>query len=373
MKIQSFEVIPLRLPLKADFKISRGSVASPDEGAPHLMIKLTADDGTIGWGEARPSPRWGGETLESARSSLERYLLPAVIGLDPFNLAEIHRAMDREIAPTTTIAQPVAKSGIDLACHDLICRKLGIGLWRYLGTRDLDGIKISRLVSAPTPAEAEKIAGEAYQMGYRGFKVKTGIRPDHDAEILRAVKSVIGDSILWADANQAYDFPTALSLAKKMEAIGAHVLEQPLPVHRVRELSNLADAVDIPIALDESVFTPGDLMEALRNWSVDAVVIKVCKSGGLWNARRMVEIAKEAGVMLLGSGLTETRFGLTASAQLYAALGIKIPVDLNGPQFLADDILPGSLSEITEVNLSDSPGIAPEPDLEKLERYRIDR
>ncbi len=372
MKIQSFEVIPLRLPLKADFKISRGYAAAKTEGAPGVLIRLVADDGTVGWGEVRPSPRWGGETLETASTTLRSYLLPAVVGIDPFDLAAVHRAMDQQIAPTTTIGQPVAKSGVDMACHDLICRRLGIPLWRYLGSRELDGVQVSRLVSAATPEEAERIAAEAVEAGYQGFKVKIGIAPEKDVEILRAVKSVIGDRYLWADSNQAYDFASALKLARRMEQIGAHVLEQPLPSHRLRDLSELADAADIPIALDESLFSPGDMMEALRNWTVDAVVVKVSKSGGLRNARQFIEMAKNAGVMLLGSGLTEARFGFSASAQLYAALGVAIPVDINGPQFLADDFMPGELTEITERRLPDTPGVAEEPDAEKVARYRVD-
>lgn len=372
MKIQSYEVITMRLPLKADFKISRGTVATRNEGAPSLLLKLIADDGTIGWGELRPSPRWGGETLESTSTTLRNYIMPALVGLDPFDLTAIHTEMDNQIAPTTTIGQPVAKSAVDLACHDLICRKLGIPFWKYLGSHEMDGIKISRLVSATTAADAERIAGEAVEQGYLGFKVKIGMNPSHDAEILKAVKSAIGDRYLWADSNQAYDFPTALQLARQMEKIGAQVLEQPLPCNRLRDLSNLADAVDMPIALDESVFSPIDMMEILRNYTVDAVVIKVSKSGGLWNARQTIQMAKNAGISLLGSGLTEGRMGFMASVQLYAAFGVRIPSDLNGPQFLSDDFMPGELTEITEQKLPEIPGISPEPDLEKVAKYRVD-
>ncbi|MDI6782766.1 MAG: enolase C-terminal domain-like protein [bacterium] len=80
-------------------------------------------------------------------------------------------------------------------------------------------------------------------------------------------------------------------------------------------------------------------MQLIKLKALDMLVIKVSKMGGLWYAQQCIRIAQDAGIGLLGSGLTETRFGLTASAQLYAAYGIKNPVDLNGPQFLAEDVV----------------------------------
>ncbi|MER3406418.1 MAG: mandelate racemase, partial [Chloroflexota bacterium] len=145
---------------------------------------------------------------------------------------------------------------------------------------------------------------------------------------------------------------------------------QPLPAHHITALQQLAAAVDVPVALDESLITPADLIELLRRGPLDAVVIKVSKSGGLRNTRRMIELCRDAGVALLGSGLTESRLGFAASATLYAGHGIAWPVDLNGPQFLSDDPLPGSPGEIgPRYELPRGPGIGVLPDPQKLARY----
>ncbi len=85
----------------------------------------------------------------------------------------------------------------------------------------------------------------------------------------------------------------------------------------------------------------------------------------------MIELCRDAGVALLGSGLTESRLGFAASAALYAAYGLAWPVDLNGPQFLADDPLPGSPGEIgPRYQLPPGPGIGVTPDPAKLARFR---
>src|SRR5262249_28859847 len=62
VKLVSLEVFPTRLPMRETFRIARGAVGDPAVGAPHIYVRLTADDGGVGWGEARPSPRWSYET-----------------------------------------------------------------------------------------------------------------------------------------------------------------------------------------------------------------------------------------------------------------------------------------------------------------------
>jgi muconate cycloisomerase len=85
----------------------------------------------------------------------------------------------------------------------------------------------------------------------------------------------------------------------------------------------------------------------------------------------MMEMAGEAGVDLLGSGLTESRLGLAAGAGLFSAFGLRHPVDLNGPQFLGDDpVAVGPVITDGVIHLPDGPGLGTTLDHDKLERYR---
>ena len=133
MKIQAIEVLPVRLPLKAVATLARGVSRTLDEGKQLVLVKMTGDDGTVGWGEAGPSRRWSAETTQSCRTSIESYLAPALIGRDPFDIAGLHAAMNAELAPGLDPGQPIAKAALDLAAHDLICKKLGINLQTWLG------------------------------------------------------------------------------------------------------------------------------------------------------------------------------------------------------------------------------------------------
>lgn len=372
MRIEKIEVFPLNLPFLTEFKISRGSVGGPKAGAPHVYVRITTDDGLTGWGEARPSPRWSYETQESVVTTIRNYLAPALIGADVEELDQIHSIMDREIAPGITVGQPVAKSGVDMALNDLAGKRAGVPLHRLFGAEKASGVPLSYLVSVDSPAKAEEVTSTAVKAGYRGFKVKIGMDPSLDLELLRAVKRVSGDCFLWADANQAYPVATAIERSRDMAEIGVDVLEQPVPANDFLGLQELVRGSAIPIAVDESVFSVGDLEQLIRLKALDMLVIKVSKMAGLTGARRCIERALDAGIGLLGSGLTETRLGLAASAHLYSAFDFMYPVDLNGPQFLADDPVGDGLRiERGTAEVSGAPGIGVQIDEDKLRDYAV--
>jgi len=336
MIIAKVDVFPTRLPLRAELKISRGSVADPAAGAPHIFVRLATDYGQVGWGEARPSHRWSYETEESVVAALRHYLAPAIIGRNIFDVQAIHDIMDREIAPGLTVGQPIAKSAIDMALHDMQARLAGQPLARLFSDQPLSDVAMAYLVSADNPEGAAMLAGAAVAEGHRGLKVKIGIDRSRDVDIVRAVKEAAPSAYLWVDANQAYDLETAIGLVRDLGRLGVDVIEQPLPANDIAGLQRLAADSDVPIALDESVWSPQDLTTLIRLGAIAGLVIKVSKMAGLAPARQCCQIARDQGLLLLGSGLTESPLGMAASLHLFAAEGITIPVDLNGPQFLAD-------------------------------------
>jgi L-alanine-DL-glutamate epimerase-like enolase superfamily enzyme len=370
MKITSLDVFPTRLPYREEFKISRGSVGGPGAGAPHLYVRVRAEGGREGWGEARPSHRWSYETEESVLSTLRGYLFPALVGRDAWDLRGLHAAMEAEIAPGLSTGAPVARSAVDIAVHDLLARAAGVPLVSFLGGAAEQPLPLTYILAVNTPAEAEERAAARWRDGYRGFKVKIGGNPRHDLELLRAVRGAAPEAYLWADANQAYDLPGALALCRGLEGLGVDCLEQPLPANDWLGMSRLARASAIPLAADESVFSPVDLLQLIRLEACHLLVVKVCKLGGLGPARRAIALARDAGLGVLGSGLTESRLGLTATAHLLLAGGGCHYADLNGPQFLAADPVAGDLElRPGSVTVPARPGIGLAPDPDLLERY----
>jgi len=95
----------------------------------------------------------------------------------------------------------------------------------------------------------------------------------------------------------------------------------------------------LTIALDEAAMGLPLVVDLIRREAVEALVIKVNKTGGIYYARQFCDLARNAGLRLIGSGLMDAPIGFAASVHLFAAHGIDYPCDLNGPQHIAGDYL----------------------------------
>jgi muconate cycloisomerase len=373
MKIATIEVFPIALPMKAVLTLPRGASHTPDVGRRSSVVKITADDGTVGWGESMPSPRWSAETLESCVAAQRRYLGPAIIGHDPFDIAGLHARMDRELAPLFDPGQPIAKAAIDIAVHDLVCRKLGITLQSWLGAKRRTSVQLARLVSAGSADDAARITREAHAQGFRGFKVKVGHAPEKDEAIVAAVIEAAQGAYVWPDANQGYDVETAIARSRAFERLGITLFEQPLPVTDIAGLQRLMRSTGLTIALDESVLSAPMLLDFLKRDLVQGIAIKLGKVGGIHHARRICDMAQAAGVRLIGSGLMDPPLGFAASVHLFAAYGMDLPVDLNGPQHIAEDYLAEPFPmRGQEALVPEGPGLGVTVDEAKLSRFALD-
>lgn len=343
MKIERIEVFPVRLPLKAVATLSRGVSRTIEEGKQLVLVKMTADDGTVGWGEAGPSRRWSAETVQSCYTSIRHYLAPVLVGRDPFDVAGLHAAMNAELAPGLDPGQPIAKAALDLAAHDLICTRLGINLQSWLGAKGADRIELSWLVSAPGVEGAAASVQEGLKEGYRAFKVKVGHEPALDVERVRTVLELAPGCTVWPDANQGYTLDDALRAARGFEALGIELFEQPVPMSDFYGMKKLVSATGLAIALDEAAMGLPLVIDLIRREAVESLVVKVNKTGGIHYARQLCDLARNAGLRLIGSGLMDAPIGFAASVHLFAAYGIDYPCDLNGPQHIGGDYLAAPL------------------------------
>lgn len=372
MIIKDIFIYPVMLPMKQSFQIAGGQVGNPQSGAPHIYVKIVSEDGIEGWGEARPSHRWSYETMETAVSTLNTYLKPALIGKHADDISSIQTLLDAEIASGMTRGQPICKAAIDLALHDLIGKQWGKKLPELWLGKARTSISLSYLISVKNPEEAAEKAKYASQNGFCALDVKIGFEVGRDMEIVESVKASAPDLFLRVDANQGYQLTEAVKAAKRLEQIGADVFEQPLKANDLLGHRELRRRSSIPIALDESIWSPSDVLQAVRLEAMDYTVIKLTKMGGLHSAKLAGEIAREANLGLLGGGLTESAVGLIGSAHLFNHLGIDIPVDLNGPFFLEDDpVINKGEVEGGSFPLPEGHGIGCEVSQEKLEAYKI--
>lgn len=348
LAITSIEVFPIELPAVRDFSISGGAVATAGKTMPRVLVRIEAD-GVIGWGEATPTPSWTYETTESIVSTIRHYLAPALIGRAAWDLDGAHGVMNRVISAGYTTGSPIAKSGVDIALHDLVGRALGVSIGQLWGQRRVESVPLNWIISAKPPERAADEAREGWASGYRAFKIKVGLAPlEVEVERVAAVRSIAPSAAIWVDANQAYLVPDAIRLARLLEPLGVSILEQPLRANDPVGFARLRSQSPIPIAVDESLVHPVDLSTFAKLDAIDLAVAKVQRSAGLYYSRRLCTLAEDLGVGVIGSGLTDSALGFAASLHLFAATGMKEPADLNGPQFLRSDYLGEPWRPVTE-------------------------
>jgi len=360
------EVFPVPYPVTSHFRF----FTKPER--PSVFVKITCENGTTGWGQSVPIPTWSYETTESVVSTIERYLGPVLVGRDPFDLAGAHAAMNRAISPSFSTGMPIAKAGLDLALHDLAGRLRGHNVCAGWGRKPLPKLTLSWTVNPRSLEETEALVEQGRARGYRNFNVKVAPDPKFDLEMCRRVRKLAPDCFLWADANGGYDPATALAVAPKLADAGVNVFEQPVAANRLTAFRDLKRQGALPIILDEGVVSSVELVEFIRLGLLDGVAMKPARTAGLWDGRRQIEIVQEAGLMFLGSGLTDPDVALAAALNLYGACQLKYPAALNGPQFLAGSFLRRPLVvKDGEIEVPTGPGLGVEVDEERLRKAAV--
>lgn len=374
LTVDRVETYPVALPTIRSFGVSGGAVAVAGTPSIRVLVKVSAD-GITGWGEATPIPAWTYETAESIVTTIDRYLAPAILGRPAWDLDGVTTAFDRAINRGFTIGAPLAKAAVDIALHDLLGRALGVSVGVLWGQRRLDTIDLGWIVAGQSAAEVADAVAEGRALGYRAFKVKVGLHAEaEDAAVVRAVRDAAPDAALWVDANQAYTVDAALRMARRLADLDVTAFEQPLPANDVAGLRRLRAASPVPVALDESLRHPSDLATFVKLDAVDVAIAKVQRTGGLTLSRRLCALAEDAGVRLMGSGLTDSDLGLAASLHLFAAYGIDTPVDLNGRQFLTSAYATGETVRVRDgaATVPTGPGLGVDVDESVVRELAVD-
>ncbi len=364
-KIDRIDLFPMRYPMTGYFKFFTGPHGSTGRAA--VIVKITADDGTTGWGQALPIAKWSYETLETATAVLRDYYAPVLIGRDPTDIQGAHSEMNKAIAPGFSTGMPISRAGIDMALHDLT-GKLRSKSLAQMWSRPTGGpITLSWTVNVQSIDDVGSVMDEGKKRGYCHFNIKVAPDPDFDVALAREVRRLAPETFLWADANGGYEPDTALKAAPRLADAGVDVLEAPLRPNRISGYQALKKQGALPILMDEGVVSPTDLEEFIKLGMLDGVAMKPARCGGLSSNKRQIELCLEHNLIWLGSGLTDPDISLSATLGLYGAFGLKTPAALNGPQFLTSDVLKKPLRiENGIAHVPEGPGLGIEVDEDKV-------
>ncbi len=364
-KIERIDLFPLLYPMAGYFKFFSGARGAKGRAA--IAVKVTAGDGTVGWGQSVPIAKWSDETLETALIAMRDYFAPALVGRDPADIDGAHAAMDGAIAPSFTTGMPLARAGIDIALHDLAGKLAGKSVAALWGREATGPITLSWTVNVKTLDEVAPLMEEGRARGYRHFNIKVAPDPKFDAALAKEVRRLAPDTFLWADANGGYDPAAALDAAPRLADAGTDVLEAPLRPNRISAYQALKRQGALPILMDEGVISPTEVEEFHRLGMADGFAMKPARCGGLQSNRRQIEYCLAHDLLWLGSGLTDPDISLAASLALYSAFGLRKPAALNGPQFLTTQVLRTPLRiENGLAHPPDGPGLGIEVDEAKV-------
>ena len=365
MKIVQAESIPIRVPLVHPFTIAVGQLTH----STHVLVRLVADDGRVGWGETTTFPEVYGYDQKSLHHVLTDRLLPAVIDLDPRQTVRLHQAMDR-VMPHNLMA----KAGVDLAAYDLAAQSAGAPLNMLLGGSRVDRVPVIGAVPIVPPRQAVEMAEALVAEGYKTIKLKIGLNQEDDVARVEAVREALGDGVgLRVDGNCGYDRGAALAVFSRMDYFGLEWIEQPLPAWDLDGLAWLAREIKTRIAVDESVHTPQDAHRCIAMGAAEVVNIKVVKCGGLFRALKIAAVCRAAGVPCFLGGCIEMSAGAAASAHFYAAAeGVVSAAESVGMSMYTDDMTDQPLT-VSEgcVAVPRTPGLGVVPDEDKINYYRL--
>lgn len=365
MRISRIDIFPARYPMTGHFKFFTGPHGSKGRAA--IFVKVTAEDGTVGWGQSVPIAKWSYETLEAGTIALRDYFAPKLIGHDPSDVVGAHKIMTGAIADGFSTGMPITRAGMDVALHDLAGRLEKKSLAQLWGHPKGGPLTLSWTLSPRTLDEVDALMEEGRKRGYKHFNIKVAPDPKFDVALAAAVRKNAPDSFLWADANGGYDPATALDNAPKLAKAGVDVLEAPIKPNQISGYQALKKQGALPILMDEGVVSPVELREFIRLKMIDGIAMKHSRCGGLVSAKAQIERVLSEGLMWLGSGLTDPDISLAATLALYGAFGLEKPAALNGPQFLTADVLKHPLKVVDgSMEVPTGPGLGVEVDEEKV-------
>ncbi|MBN1817193.1 MAG: mandelate racemase/muconate lactonizing enzyme family protein [Sedimentisphaerales bacterium] len=365
VKIAKIDVFPMRYPMAGYFKFFTGPHGGTGRAA--VIVRVTADNGVVGWGQSVPIAKWSYETLETATIALRDYYAPALIGSDPFDISSAHRIMDEAIAPGFSTGMPITRAGVDIALHDLVGKVTSQSLAQLWKLPQGKKLTMNWTLNGRTLDEIAQSMEVGINRGYDSFIIKVAPDPAFDVQLVRMVRQRAPKGFLWADANCGYDLKTAISVAPKLADLGLSALEAPLRPNLISGYQALKRQGALPILMDEGVVSPTDLEEFIRLKMLDGVAMKPSRCGGLTSGKRQIELIRENGLMWLGSGLTDPDISLAATLGLYGAFDLKSPAALNGLQFLTADVLTKPFHvQGNTIEVPDGPGLGIEVDEHKV-------
>lgn len=351
MKIAKIETAEVSIPLITPFKTALRTVESVND----IVVRITADNGEAGFGEAPPTAVITGDTKGSVRCAIEEFIAPNLVGMEIDNLDGIMKKLHGCILKNTS-----AKAAVDMAVYDLFAKSCKKPLYKILGGSRRK-IETDLTISVNDIDEMVSDSLKAVGKGFRILKIKVGKDSKKDMERIKAIRQAVGEGIrLRIDANQGWSPKDAVRIIRTLEDMGVdmELVEQPVNAHDFQGMKFVTSEVSTPILADESVFSPEDAIKLIQERGADLINIKLMKTGGIYEALKICSLGESFGVECMIGCMLESKIAVSAAAHLAAGKGIITRADLDGPSLCKEDpYIGGPVFDGPKIIMNEEPGM----------------
>lgn len=293
MRIATIETFQLSSPLERPFGWSQGWIGHRSVG----LVKVTTDDGVVGWGEG-----CGG----AAAAVVENEFAPMLIGQDPTNRVGLWQKMFfmQYNANVAVGMAGSAISAVDTALWDITGKAFGQPVYQLLGGRVRDKVAVYATGLYYTEGEfPTRLLEEAFgyvEAGFKGVKTKVGGLPmDEDVRRVAALREAIGPDIkLMVDANQAYNAASAIRIGNRLADLDILWFEEPVNAQDIEGYLQVKSALPMAIAGGENMRTRYEFAPFLSRRAYDIAQPDVINVGGITEMRNVAMTANTNGVQV---------------------------------------------------------------------------
>lgn len=370
MRIESLQTIPVSVPYlhrEVSSQVRR-------DGVSDVLVKLTTDDGLIGWGEA-----CCGADTASVEAAVQA-MAPIVIGRDPSNSEAMRRdAFTHGLWQFRAGTGNFAWAGIDMALWDVCGRAAGVPLWRLLGgVQQHEATYFYYLARGARERVAAQVA-DGLAAGYEVFYLKVGLDDEADLDMVAAAREALGAGPrLRIDANGSWSLPQAVRMLDALAEHDIDFVEQPVRDHPVGHLAELRKRTRTAVCANEGLWSEADTYARIRARQADVYCFSPYWVGSIGAFQRLAWVAEYEGLQVCKH--THGELGIAAAASHHVVL--TLPNGVEGhqqtAQLMEHDVLVEPLPIATGARWGriDGPGLGVEIDegavAEASARYRAD-
>ncbi|MBI1397245.1 MAG: hypothetical protein GC151_14830 [Betaproteobacteria bacterium] len=364
VRIRFIEPLWVRLPMRRPMHMAGVDVGVAD----NVLVRIVADSGETGWGEAASAPTMTGETPEGMVAAV-RHLAPFLTGMH----AEDFEALDREMSRRLH-GNPGARAAIDIALLDLVARHRNVPVHALLGPVKRTRVPVLWMLGTGALEGDVAEARQKRDAGCVAFKVKVGVAgPREDAVRTLAICEAVGDGCLVsADANQGFGVEQAIAYVHAVAGSTLAFLEQPVAAEDLPGMVAVAAASRLPVGADEGLHGVDDIRRHHAAGAAAGGSLKTIKFGGVRAVFRAGLVCEELGMRVnLACKVAESSVAAAAVMHLAAALpGLAWGVSLSN-QYLTEDLVSDPVTVVAgHARVPEGPGLGVTVDEDRVRALR---